>query len=367
MTRILPTDTGSNYGMQAADTDTIAIWVVTPNGQMLAEKIAAHLPVADMFISQKLEPRAGAQTFERLAPAVAEHFRAYTGHVFITAAGIAVRMIAPHLADKTTDPAVVVLDEQRRHAISLVSGHIGGANALAEGIAAIIGARPVITTATDVSGVPAIDTIAVEKDLVIENPPVIKRINMAFIRSQRVYLYDPADILARMIPEGSLDRVDHIADLWGTAGTLPGICVSDEVVAVPENVLVLRPQSLAAGMGCNRNTAKEEMETLLKETLVQNNLSINSIKRIASIDIKNDERGLLALGEDLNLPLVFFKKEELNAARGIANPSATVATHTGAKSVCEAAAILATDQGSLIVPKKKSKNATVAIARAASI
>lgn len=365
MTRILPTDIGSNYGMQAADTDTIAIWVVTPNGQVLAEKIAVHLRGADIFISQKLEPRAVAQTFDRLAPAVAEHFRAYTGHVFIMAAGIAVRMIAPHLSDKTTDPAVVVLDEQGHHAVSLVSGHIGGANVLAEDIAVIIGARPVITTATDVSGVPAIDTIAVEKDLVIENPPVIKRINMAFIRDQHVHLYDPADVLTGTIPESSLDRVEHIADFWGAAG--PGICVSDAVVAVPENVLVLRPQSLAAGMGCNRNTSKEEMESLLKETLVRNNLSINSIKSIASIDIKKDEPGLLALGKDLDRPLVFFNKEELNAARGIENPSATVATHTGAKSVCEAAAILATNQGNLIVPKEKSKNTTVAIARVASI
>jgi len=352
--------------MQAANIDKIAIWVVTPNGQALAEKITVHRPMADIFTSQKLEPRSGAKTFDRLAPTVAEQFHAYTGHVFITAAGIAVRMIAPQLSDKTADPAVVVLDEQGRHAVSLVSGHIGGANALAEEIAAITGARPVITTATDVSGVPAIDTIAVYKNLAIENPPIIKRINMAFIRKQRVRLYDPADVLSGTIPDSSLDRIEHIADLWDTAGKRPGICVSDEVVAVPENVLVLRPRTLAAGMGCNRNTAKQEIETLLKETLVQNNLALSSLKNIASIDIKNDEPGLLALSADLNLPLVFFTKEELNAARGVENPSATVASHTGAKSVCEAAAIIATGQGNLIVPKKKSKNATVAIARGVS-
>jgi len=344
-----------------------AIWVVTPNGLKLAARISANMPDVDLYVSASLETQLPHRSFERLATAIAQQFAIYGGHVFITATGIAVRMIASQLDDKTRDPAVVVLDEGGQHAISLVSGHIGGANALAETVARITGARPVITTATDVSQVPAIDTIAVEKDLVIENPPVIKRINMAFIRHQRVRLYDPADILARTIPESSLDRVDHIADLWGTAGTMPGVCVSDEVVAVPENVLVLRPRSLAAGMGCNRNTAREEMAALLKETLVQNNLSINSLKMIASIDIKNDEQGLLALGEDLDLPLVFFKKEELNTARGIENPSATVATHTGAKSVCEAAAILATNQGNLIVPKKKSKNATVAIARGVSI
>jgi len=343
-----------------------AIWVITPNGLNLAERINANLPETDLFVSTNLDSQLPHRSFDRLATAIAQQFKAYDRHVFITAVGIAVRLIAPYLEDKTRDPAVVVLDDGGQHAVSLVSGHIGGGNALAETVAHIVSARPVITTATDVSGVPAIDTIAVDNNLAIENPPLIKRINMAFLRKQRVRLYDPADILAGMIPESNLDRIDHISDIWGDAATMPGICVSDEVVAVPENVLVLRPRSLAAGIGCNRNTPKEEMETLLKKTLVQHNLSLNSLKTIASIDIKNDEQGLLALGADLNLPLVLFAKDELNAARGIENPSAMVATHTGAKSVCEAAAILAADQGTLIVPKQKSKNATVAIARAVS-
>jgi len=344
-----------------------AIWVITPNGLKLAERIDANMPETDLFVSANLDTRLPYKSFDRLATAVAQQFKVYDRHLFITAVGIAVRMIAPYLEDKTRDPAVVVLDDGGQHVVSLVSGHIGGGNALAETIARITGARPVITTATDVRGVPAIDTIAVDKNLAIENPPVIKRINMAFLRNQRIRLYDPADILAGTIPDSSLDRIEHIADFWDTAGNIPGVCVSDNVVAVPENVLILRPRSLAAGIGCNRDTAKEEIEALLKEALVQNNLSLHSLKSIASIDIKHDERGLLALGADLNLPLVFFTKEELNAARGIENPSATVATHTGAKSVCEAAAILATDQGSLIVPKNKSKNATVAIARGVSM
>jgi cobalt-precorrin 5A hydrolase len=139
------------------------------------------------------------------------------------------------------------------------------------------------------------------------------------------------------------------------------------VAALPETVLVLRPKILAAGIGCNRNTDKTEIKTLLLETLARHHLSAASLKTIASIDIKNDEPGLQALATDLEIPIAFYSKEELNTAMGIENPSAMVETHTGAKSVCEAAAILATGQGSLIVPKKKSKNATVALARAASI
>lgn len=352
--------------MHTSKADKTALWVVTPNGLKLAEKIIANLPSTDLFVSASLEPDIPHTPFGRMSAAVAEHFRAYSGHIFITATGIAVRMIAPFLMHKTKDPAVVVIDEAGRHVISLVSGHIGGANALTEKVAALTGARPVITTATDVSGVPAIDTAAVEHDLAIENPEAIKKVNMAFIRKEAVYLYDPADILADAVLKSFLIRVELRDGAWPGPADSPGIYVGDGVAALPEGVLVLRPRSLAAGIGCNRNTEKDEIKELLLGTLAEHRLSIHSLKTMASINIKNDEPGLLALSAELNVPLVFYTKEALNTAMGIENPSPMVENHTGAKSVCEAAAILATGQGNLTVPKKKSRNATVAIARAAS-
>ena len=359
---------GKTYNrMGTLKAEKVAIWVVTPNGLALAGLIAADLPAADLFVSASLEPDIPCTPFNRLSVAVADHFRTYSGHIFITAAGIAVRVVAPLLADKTRDPAVVVLDEMGRHAVSLVSGHIGGANALAEKIAGLTGARPVITTATDVSGAPAIDTAAVENDLAIENPEAIKKVNMAFIRKEKVALYDPAGTLADALPESFVRRVKISKGGWPGPADSPGIYIDDAVAVLPDGVLVLRPKSLAAGIGCNRNTAKDELKALLQNTLKQHRLSINSLKAIASINIKNDEPGLLSLAQELNIPLVFYAKEELNTAMGIENPSTMVENHTGVKSVCEAAAILATGQGSLAVPKKKSKNATVAIARAASI
>jgi cobalt-precorrin 5A hydrolase len=347
--------------------DKIAIWVVTPNGLTLAEKVIANLPGAELFLSVKLASPVPGTSFDRMSAAVSENFKSFSGHIFITAAGIAVRMIAPHLQHKTKDPAVVVIDEQGQYAISLVSGHIGGANALAEQIAGLLGARPVITTATDVSGVPAIDNLAVEKGLVIENSAAIKTVNMAFIRKEKICLYDPAGILTGDIPEDLLTRVDLREGQWPAPADRPGVYISDMLAVIPETVLVLRPKSLAAGIGCNRNTDAAEIRALLLETLKQHHLSADSLKTIASIDIKNDEPGLLALAAELEIPLVFYPKDELNTAMGIENPSAMVETHTGAKSVCEAAAILATGQGSLVVSKKKSKNTTVALARAASI
>jgi cobalt-precorrin 5A hydrolase len=126
--------------------------------------------------------------------------RQYTGHIFIMSTGIVVRVIAPLIRHKTEDPAVVVVDDRGMHAISLLSGHLGGANELAQKIAGIIGAKPVITTATDVNLVPAIDVLAKEKSLFIENPEAIKTVNMALLRGDKIHVHDPFSFLANCLP-----------------------------------------------------------------------------------------------------------------------------------------------------------------------
>jgi cobalt-precorrin 5A hydrolase len=132
-------------------------------------------------------------------------------------------------------------------------------------------------------------------------------------------------------------------------------------------VLVLRPSSLVAGIGCNRNTELAEIRNLLVAASERANLSLASLKCLASIDVKADESGLIALGRDLELPLVFFNRQELNQVNTIQNPSTVVEKHVGVKSVCEAAAILAARNGTLVVPKQTTRNATVAIARISSL
>ena len=139
--------------------------------------------------------------------------------------------------------------------------------------------------------------------------------------------------------------------------------IDDVHVNMPPQVLILRPGSLVAGMGCNRNTSMEEMKSFLHEVLEKFGLSFNSLYLIATIKIKADEPGLLSLSKDLELPITFYEKEELNQINDIETPSSMVEKHTGVKSVCEAAAILASDRGKLIVPKQSTRNVTVAIAR----
>jgi len=350
----------------ATDPRRMAIWVLTPNGLALASRLRRHWPGAAIHCSRRLAPEGqalAAQPFEGLMPAVAERFLDFDGHLFIMAAGIVVRAVGPLLGHKHRDPAVVVVDDAGRFAVSLVAGHVGGANRLARRIADLLGAVPVITTATDVNGRPAMDMLAVELGLGIENPGAVKAVNMALLAGRPVALWDPWGLVAPVLgADGQAVALEVLAE---QAPEHAGVYVDDRCTLLPEHVLRLRPPSLVAGIGCNRGTAAEEIATLLTAALAEGALSGRSLWKIASIDLKRDEAGLVALARTLGVPLHFYSAENLNQAGHVPNPSAMAAKHVGVQSVCEAAAILAAQRGHLIVTKRKSANATVAIARRA--
>jgi cobalt-precorrin 5A hydrolase len=347
-----------------------AIWVITPNGTKLAEILSRNLSDSDVYISWKIATTPiGHISFQSLSETLSHKFDQYSNHIFIMSTGIVVRVIAPLIKNKLEDPAVVVVDDQANHVVSLLSGHLGGANTLTLKVADIIGADPVITTATDVNRVPAIDVLAKEQNLLIENPQAIKTVNMALLKGEKIFVHDPFGFLANSLPhckqwaydgvKKPMNRSQRESEFEG----VPGIYVGDVAIDLPAEVLVLRPASLVAGIGCNRNTGTDEMRALLEKVLETNNLVPGSLKCIASIDVKSDESGLITLAENLNLPLIFYNRQELNQVKKIKNPSLVVEKHVGVKSVCEAAAILATQDGTLIVPKQSTKNVTVAIAR----
>jgi len=356
--------------MIAAEKNNIAIWVITPNGTKLAETLLRNLPKADVYISQKIvKTPQDHLSFQNLSETLYHKFDQYSGHIFIMSTGIVVRVIAPLVKSKLEDPAVVVVDDQANHAISLLSGHLGGANALTLRIADIIGADPVITTATDVNRVPAIDVLAKEMNLLIESPRTIKTVNMALLKGEKIFVHDPFGLVGSSLPHiepftygGTTKHLENHCRV-NEVESVPGIYVDDVIADLPPQVLVLRPASLAAGIGCNRNTGMEEMKALLEAVLETHNLAPSSLTSLATIDVKSDERGLLSLADHLNLPLVFYNRQELNQVKEIKNPSIVVEKHVGVKSVCEAAAILATQNGTLIVPKQSTQNVTVAIAR----
>jgi len=348
----------------------IAVWAVTPNGVKLTDKLADSLLDADIYVSRNLpEKKSSHIQFKRLSATLEEKFGQYTGHIFIMSTGIVVRVLAPLIQSKTKDPAVVVVDDLGNNAISLLSGHIGGANELTRIIARIIEANPVITTATDINEIPAIDVLAMENALFIENPAAIKTVNMALLQREKIGVHDPFNYLARkqqnlesvafQIFTYDINKLSQQSEIKNNSI----VYIDDAINDLPSKVLILRPPTLVAGIGCNRDTDAEEISAHLKEVLRSHRLASTSLKCLASSDVKNDEAGLIEVAESLELPLIFFKREELNQAKGIKNPSPVVEKHVGVKSVCEAAAILASRDGTLVVPKQSTKNVTVAIAR----
>ncbi|MCX5883404.1 MAG: cobalt-precorrin 5A hydrolase [Deltaproteobacteria bacterium] len=346
--------------MNLPDPQQLAIWAITPEGLSLALKLKDAFP-GILHISESLLPcPVPCFSFVRLSDCVKDRFSLFKEHVFIMSTGIVVRVIAPCITSKIKDPAVVVMDEKGRHVISLLSGHIGGANRLTMAISGKLRAIPVITTATDLNQAPAIDVIAIDNDLFIENPEAIKAISMAFLNRIPVYLHDPYHHLDNV---SGLDNMIPltVASTTGKASS-PAVVVDDRLMVFADPCLILRPKSLIVGMGCNRNTSTNEIREFLVNKLLQFGLSLNSLKCIATIDIKSDEPGLIEVARSLQIPIRFFTREELSGIDS-PNPSEIVNQHIGVPSVCEAAAVLASEKGELIVPKQISPNVTLAVAR----
>jgi cobalt-precorrin 5A hydrolase len=211
--------------------------------------------------------------------------------------------------------------------------------------------------------------MAKENGLAIENPEAIKTVNMALVKKEQIDVHDPLNFLEKKLLSlktavfrkltYNIDNIYQISDINNNSI----VYIDDALVDLPSRVLVLRPPSLVAGIGCNRGTHSQEISDLLRQVLEANHLALPSLTCLASIDVKNDEAGLIDVARTLALPLVFYSREELNQVTGVKNPSTVVEKHVGVKSVCEAAAILAARNGRLIVPKNSTKNVTVAIAR----
>jgi precorrin-4/cobalt-precorrin-4 C11-methyltransferase len=254
---------------------------------------------------------------------------------------------------KTTDPAVIVCDQNGEHVISLLSGHLGGANDLARRIAGHIKARPVITTATDTASRPAIDTLAQSKNCVIAGPSGIAAVNSILAEGGAVTVCDP---------ENRLGLRDNHSDFFELLDEKAQVLVTWKTVETPG--LILHPRCLYAGIGCRRGVNKAEILDALAQVMDKAGLAPGSLAALASIDLKADEPGLVEAARELGLPLEFFSAAELDAIP-TPNPSKRVREKIGVKSVCEAASLRAASRTGqktrLIAPKTIIGKVTVAI------
>jgi cobalt-precorrin 5A hydrolase / precorrin-3B C17-methyltransferase len=296
------------------------------------------------------------------ATAMPEAFGTCDGVVAFLAVGATVRLLAPLLASKHRDPGVVCVDEALRFAVPVTGAHAGGANDLARRVAAVLGAEPVITTASDAAGAVALDDFGADLGFVVEPGSDLAAVGTAILSGHRVTLTTETTWPLPPLPP-------TVARTEPEPG-VPAIIVSDRAVPPrPGPTVIYRPPSLVVGLGASRNVAPEEITSLVDQALATAGLSPRSVRTAATVDLKQDEPGLLAAIADRRWPLAFFSAAEL-AEVPVPNPSEVVRSAVGSPSVAEAAALLSAagnsshiSSESLVVPKRTSPHATVAIAR----
>ncbi|MCD8139941.1 MAG: cobalamin biosynthesis protein [Planctomycetaceae bacterium] len=246
--------------------------------------------------------------------------------LFVGSVGIAVRAIAPLLAGKSVDPAVVAVDDGGRHAVAVLSGHIGGANDLTATVARCIGAVPVITTATDVAGVFAVDTWAVANGLAIANPDAIKTVSAKALAGETV-------LLTSIYPV-----VGSLPDGWVFDAENPDVAID---VALPVSAcLWLIPKTYVLGIGCRKGTSEAALAGVVARFCGIARVDMRAIAAVSSIDLKRDEPGLVAFCRQQGVPFTTYSAEALAAVEGTFAASGFVREVAGVDNVCERSAVL---------------------------
>ncbi len=315
-------------------TNKLAILALTTGGKKLAKHLAHALTADNINI------------VNGIANTTSDIWHNYDGLIFIMATGIVVRSIAPLIANKQTDPAIVVIDEAGKHAISLLSGHLGGANKLAVEIATITGGEAVITTASDTLGFTPIDLWAKYNNLTLGRGS-FTALSAKLVNHGCLTLWSDlaGDLPPEFIPATNPDKVDLI--------------ISNRLYPQCENLLY--PKNLIVGIGCNRGVSVAEIRISLAEICRNKGLNRQAVAAMASLDLKSDEEGLLEFCKEDNLAITFYTASQLNTI--CPSRSAVVFKATGAYGVCEPAALLRAATDKLLHGKTKWTNVTIAIAQ----
>lgn len=322
------------------------VFFITNQGQNIAHKIKEKLTNSTILRFHTDSVKLAWQSQNRL--------------IFIMSIGIVVRTIASLLKDKKTDPPVLVVDEMERYVISLLSGHLGGANKFAKEVSEILNAQTVITTASDLNNLTALDIWLKELKFFTENPEILPKVITRFINNGVLRVYIDEELKVKL-PDDYLRVSPAFADLIISNRHSFNICgckVKEQIIA--------RPKNLYVGIGCNSAVTHEEIEEAIINLFHQNNLSMNSISAFATVDLKKNEKGLNEFLSKYYYPIITFTTDELNRVSGVEVSDSAIKA-IGVKAVAEPSAILASNYGNLIVRKVKSGNLTLAIAQSKDI
>ena len=320
--------------------------------QNLAVNMALSSPrIGDEFTlttTKRLADEVGLDSFDDLGVWTGERFADSDALVFIGATGIAVRAIAPYVRDKFSDPAVVSVDEAGQFAVPMLSGHVGGANDLAREVAAAIGARAVVSTATDVNGLFAVDEWARKQGLALVERQIAKEVSACLLDGGTVGF--SSDIAVEGALPSGVEEGPH------ELGIKVGLDTADCPFA---HTLHLVPRVVTVGVGCKRGTDATALEAFVRGALANAHVSPAAVARVASIDVKRDEEAVLALARALGCEPVFYSAEQLAAVEGIFASSDFVRAAVGVDNVCERAAVAGGAR--LIGSKEAHEGMTVAL------
>ncbi len=341
-----------------------AIICLTENGKNLAISIQKHFLNSHIYVINKsnlIEVPQNieniTETDEKLSILVNEIFKKYQNILFIMATGIVVRAIAPLVQSKFSDPAILVADEKGKNVISLLSGHIGGANELTVKISEVINANPVITTATDINHKSSLDNIAKSIDGYIEDfRDKVKDINSMLVHNKRIGIYIDGEYQVDTRGFEIIKGIDDIDDFDKV------VVISDKLGFENKKIIKVIPRDIVLGIGCRRNTYSEYLEECVNDFLKNNNIDINSVKKIGSIDIKFDEEAIVNLAKKLDVEFKLISSEKISEIEDLFDKSEFVKKQVGVYNVSEPVAYILSNKN-VIVKKTKYKGITISMGR----
>ena len=343
-----------------------SVLAITKNGIKIGQNLKEIFPDWSIFAPAKLSNGDSNIVWytEVTSEKIVELFKKNNALICLFSLGAVIRLIAPHLKDKKTDPAVIVIDDKANFVISVLSGHIGGANELTQEIANKINALPIITTAADVNKTLAVDLIGREFNWKIDDESMVTRISAHMVNEESIGVFQQTGERnwCKKMPKNV--SVYETMEELKESNSKAYLIISDKLIdrdLVRESV-IYRPPSLVIGIGLHWDTTKETIMEGIEHCLKKFKLSPKSIAKLVSIKKPQDVQGLIDVGKELEIPVEYVDREDL-AEISAPNPSETVKTFEGTASVSEAAAIKVSG-GELIVEKQKfPPNLTIAIAR----
>jgi cobalt-precorrin 5A hydrolase len=351
-----------------ANTVVIAI---TKHGIDIARRISQNMPEVQVYAPVKYTDSSIRDITwfkEQTTKLVGDLFKKNDALICIFSLGAVIRLIAPLIVDKKTDPAVLVIDDKAHFVISALSGHLGGANSLARIVSSFFdGCQPVITTAADVNETIAVDLLGKEFSWTIENFENVTRVSAFMVNEERIGVYQETGEKEwwhnRTLP-ANVTVVTKLADLK-SSDFKAALIIADKIIddqVLLEKSVIYRPKSLVVGVGLHRDTSTEVIKSGVENTMKSQGLSFNSIRNIASINREANVKGLQDFSSRYRIPVEVYDRNQLSTV-SVPNPSETVRKFEGTSSVSEASSILSA-KGDLIVPKQKfPPDLTVAVAR----